>query len=236
MASKPVAQLLADLGVIKSHSRPRVSNDNPYSEAQFKTLKYCPDFPSRFGSLEHARQFCVKFFDAYNNDHRHSGLGLLTPAVVHAGHPDRFRRGQPRPPGTARTRVDQQARGDHRSVVLTTRCPRQVDRFRGAPPALWPWRELALFRRRGRRHEGRVPDAGGWSARPVALWGMAWQGYPVDAEGNTSASTSRTCRRRSTRTRTTCPRTAAPGRRTDPSYVRSAACRSTSTGRWQRWG
>ncbi len=117
MASKPVALLLADLGVTKSHSRPRVSNDNPYSEAQFKTLKYCPAFPSRFGSLEHARQFCVEFFDAYNNSHRHSGLGLLTPAVVHAGqaahvhaqragvliaaharHPDRFRRGQPQPP------------------------------------------------------------------------------------------------------------------------------------------
>jgi len=86
MASKPVALLLADLGVIKSHSRPRVSNDNPYSESQFKTLKYCPSFPGSFATLEDARAFCAEFFDAYNQHHRHAGLGLLTPAVVHAGH------------------------------------------------------------------------------------------------------------------------------------------------------
>jgi len=85
MASKPVALLLADLGVTKSHSRPRVSNDNPYSESQFKTLKYCPSFPGTFASLEDARAFCAEFFHAYNNHHRHAGLGLLTPAVVHAG-------------------------------------------------------------------------------------------------------------------------------------------------------
>ena len=76
MTSKPVAQLLIDLGVARSHSRPHVSNDNPFSEAQFKTLKYCPAFPDRFGSLADARGFCATFFDYYNHDHRHSGIGL----------------------------------------------------------------------------------------------------------------------------------------------------------------
>lgn len=117
MASKPVALLLADLGVAKSHSRPHVSNDNPYSEAQFKTLKYRPTFPARFGSLEDARSFCREFFTWYNEEHRHSGIGLLAPAVVHAGrapviraaraitldaayaaHPERFVRRPPTPP------------------------------------------------------------------------------------------------------------------------------------------
>jgi len=117
MRSKSVALLLADLGVTKTHSRPHVSNDNPYSESQFKTLKYCPRFPQRFGSIEDARAFCRDFFDYYNNDHRHSGIGLMTPADVHYGraeqlttarrqrlldahraHPERFVRGTPQPP------------------------------------------------------------------------------------------------------------------------------------------
>jgi len=117
MTSKPVACLLADLGVTKSHSRPHVSNDNPYSEAQFKTLKYRPGFPDRFASIEEARAFCQDFFRWYNADHRHSGIGLLPPAVVHHGqaqaaydirnevlanayaaHPERFVRQAPRPP------------------------------------------------------------------------------------------------------------------------------------------
>jgi putative transposase len=85
MTSKPVAQLLVDLGVARSHSRPSVSNDNPYSEAQFKTLKYCPAFPARFGSIADARAFCEVFFDHYNHVHRHSGIGLHTPASVHYG-------------------------------------------------------------------------------------------------------------------------------------------------------
>ena len=85
MTSKPVAQLLVDLGVARSHSRPHVSNDNPFSEAHFKTLKYCPAFPGRFGSLADARAFCETFL-AYNNfEHRHSGIGLHTPASVHFG-------------------------------------------------------------------------------------------------------------------------------------------------------
>ncbi len=117
MSSKPVAFLLADLGVDKTHSRPHVSNDNPYSESQFKTMKYRPQFPDRFGGIEEARAFCRIFFPWYNNEHRHSGIGLLTPATVHCGrgmevttqrgstlkgafdaHPERFVRGMPRPP------------------------------------------------------------------------------------------------------------------------------------------
>lgn len=85
MTSKPVAQLLIDLGVDRSHSRPRVSNDNPYSEANFKTLKYCPAFPENFGSITDARAFCAVFFDYYNHIHRHSGIGLHTAASVHYG-------------------------------------------------------------------------------------------------------------------------------------------------------
>ncbi len=88
MRSKLVAQLLADLGVTKTHSRPHVSNDNPYSESQFKTLKYRPGFPARFGCLEDARAFCRHFFRWYNLEHRHHGIALLTPATVHYGHVD----------------------------------------------------------------------------------------------------------------------------------------------------
>jgi len=117
MASKQVAQLLADLGVTKSHSRPHVSNDNPYSESQFKTLKYRPTFPDRFGSIQDARAFCQGFFGWYNFAHHHSGIGLLVPADVHYGraeqvqaaraevltgayaaHPERFVRKPPEPP------------------------------------------------------------------------------------------------------------------------------------------
>jgi putative transposase len=117
MTSKSVAQLLSDLGVTKTHSRPHVSNDNPYSEAQFKTLKYRPGFPDQFGSLVDARAWARPFFQWYNHEHHHSGIGLLTPATVHCGqaaetiaarqqvlvtayqaHPERFVRGRPRPP------------------------------------------------------------------------------------------------------------------------------------------
>jgi len=116
MVAQPVAFLLASLGITKSHSRPHVSDDNPFSEAQFKTLKYRPDFPERFASLEHARTFLRAFFDWYNNHHRHDALALLTPHDVHHGlvterlaqrgrvldaayaaHPERFVRGAPVP-------------------------------------------------------------------------------------------------------------------------------------------
>jgi putative transposase len=88
MTSKPVAVLLAELGVTRTHSRPHVSNDNPYSEAAFKTLKYCPAFPERFGSIEDARAFCAEFFEYYNHHHRHSGIALHTPASMHFGTAD----------------------------------------------------------------------------------------------------------------------------------------------------
>ena len=117
MTSKPVAFLLAELGVTKTHSRPHVSNDNPYSESQFKTMKYRPEFPERFGSYQDARGFCGEFFSWYNQEHHHSGLGYLTPFEVHfrkadeqrekralvlrgafEKNPERFVRGLPTPP------------------------------------------------------------------------------------------------------------------------------------------
>lgn len=85
MKSKPVAFLMADMGITKTHSRPYTSDDNPFSEAQFKTLKYRPDFPDRFGCIEDARAFCRTFFIWYNNEHKHSGISLLPPTVVHHG-------------------------------------------------------------------------------------------------------------------------------------------------------
>jgi len=117
MRSKPLAFLLADLGVTKTHSRPYTSSDNPYSESNFKTLKYRPEFPARFDSIEHARAHCRQFFRWYNGEHRHSGIGLMTPAAIHHGqapalhaararvldaayqrHPERFVRQPPAPP------------------------------------------------------------------------------------------------------------------------------------------
>lgn len=117
MTSKPVAFLMADLGVTKTHSRPHVSNDNPYSESQFKTMKYRPEFPARFSSIQEARAFCQAFFNWYNMEHHHSGIALLTPETVHHGraheviqdraavltaahasYPERFVRKQPVPP------------------------------------------------------------------------------------------------------------------------------------------
>ena len=90
MTSKPVAMLLADLGVTRSHSRPHISDDNPYSESQFKTLKHHPTFPDRFGCIQDARAFCQQFFTWYNVEHRHSGIALLTPADVHYGHAEQI--------------------------------------------------------------------------------------------------------------------------------------------------
>jgi putative transposase len=85
MTSKPVAFLMADLGITKTHSRPHVSDDNPYSESQFKTLKYRPEFPDRFGSIQDARAFSQQFFGWYNREHHHSGIALLTPEMLHYG-------------------------------------------------------------------------------------------------------------------------------------------------------
>jgi len=119
MTSKPVAFLLADLGITKTHSRPYTSTDNPYSEAHFKTLKYRPEFPTRFFSIEEARSFCREFFDWYNHQHRHSGIGLMTPDVVHHGRSEEVKA--------------------RRAVVLTQAYLRTPERFVGGhpqPPAL----------------------------------------------------------------------------------------------------
>lgn len=116
MRSKAVCQLLADLGVARTHTRPYTASDNPYSESQFKTLKYCPEFPGRFEGLEHGVEFCRSFFPWYNTEHRHSGIGYLAPETVHYGdahrivaqrrrvleaayqaHPERFVHGKPMP-------------------------------------------------------------------------------------------------------------------------------------------
>jgi putative transposase len=158
MTSKTVTQLLADLGITQSHGRPHVSNDNPYSESQFKTLKYRPDFPGQFGSIEAARRHCQRFFSWYNDEHRHSGIGLHTPADVHystaeatrdkrAGvlavayteHPRTIRTQTTRTTKTAHRVLDQPtaarpARGGC-SVNSQRRCLKQVDRFR--------WRSLS---------------------------------------------------------------------------------------------
>ena len=114
MKSQPVAQLLADLGVTKTHSRPHVSNDNPFSESQFKTLKYRPEFPARFGSLEDARTFCQTFFAWYNGEHRHSGIGYLTPQMMHDG--------------SAQGVLEQ------RKIVLTAAFQKYPERFVNHPP------------------------------------------------------------------------------------------------------
>lgn len=137
MTSRPVAFLLAELGVTKTHSRPHVSNDNPYSESQFKTMKYRPEFPERFGSYPDARGFCGEFFRWYNHEHHHSGLGFLTPFEVHFG--------------------QAKERRDKRALVLRSAFEKNPERFvRGLPqPAALPeqvWinkpKEAALTNRR----------------------------------------------------------------------------------------
>ncbi len=123
MKSKSLALMLADLGVTKTHSRPHVSDDNPFSEAQFKTLKYRPDYPDRFGEIEDARAFCRDFFHWYNNDHHHSGLALLTPADVHFG------------------RVDQRVTA--RQTVVSAAYHAHPERFPNGPPIVRrPQREV----------------------------------------------------------------------------------------------
>jgi putative transposase len=114
MKSKPVAFLMADMGITKSHSRPYVSNDNPYSESQFKTLKYRPDFPERFGAIVDARLFCQTFFRWYNSEHYHSGIGFQTPENVHYGRTEQIIK--------------------ERQVVLNAAYEKHPKRFKGIPP------------------------------------------------------------------------------------------------------
>jgi len=114
MRSKPVAFLLADLSITKTHSRPYTSNDNPYSESHFRTMKYRPEFPDRFGCVQDARSFCQTFFAWYNDEHRHSGIGMMTPAMVHYGLAP--------------------AVHENRQLVLDAAYAAHPDRFVGRPP------------------------------------------------------------------------------------------------------
>jgi putative transposase len=149
MTSHGVAELLAALGVTKSHSRPHVSNDNPFSESQFKTLKYRPDFPDRFASYDHALNFCREFFGWYNDEHYHSGIGLLTPATLHYGqapvviesraailqaayakYPERFVHGCPKPqplPTAVWINPPVDAHEDQKKRLPETHCPQKPD-------------------------------------------------------------------------------------------------------------
>jgi putative transposase len=142
MRSKLVSDLLVDLNVIKSHSRPYTSDDNPFSESQFRTMKYRPNFPERFNSLADARSFCQTFFAWYNDDHRHSGIGYMTPAAMHSGaataiyeqralvlktaflqHPNRFKHCQPHPPALpteAGINMPKPAKGDDKKTQNCT--------------------------------------------------------------------------------------------------------------------
>lgn len=124
MQSKVLAELLEDLGVAKSHSRPSVSNDNPYSEAQFKTMKYGPSYPERFASLDDAREWVEAFVAWYNTEHRHEGLGLLTPEMVHTGQAEAVR-------------VERQRTMDAAQQVHPERFVRGRPQVRGAPEAVW---------------------------------------------------------------------------------------------------
>ena len=158
MKSKPVALLLADLGITKSHSRPHVSDDNPFSESQFKTLKYRPGFPDRFGSIQDGRSFCQDFFLWYNCEHRHGGIGLLTPEMVHYGkaevvtsqrqivlasafdaHPERFVRGMPMPPSLPEAAWINKPKVESKELVLAENVliPGVVEYGSGADRRSW---------------------------------------------------------------------------------------------------
>lgn len=124
MKGKPLSQLLVDLGITRSHSRPHTSDDNPFSEAQFKTMKYHPDYPDRFEAIDHARQWARPFFDWYNTEHYHSGLQLLTPASVHYGEAEAVRE-------------QRQAVTLAAYVAHPARFAGGIPQVKGAPSAVW---------------------------------------------------------------------------------------------------
>jgi hypothetical protein len=180
MPSIPVAHLLADLCVTKSHSRPRCSNDDPYSESQFRTLKYRPDFPAPFGSFEDAHGFCGDFFGWYNNEHRHSGIAFHTPADVrygradtirahraevldaaYAAHPERFVRHPPTPPALPK------------AAWITSRNTRRVF-LRNASPSVFHQRHIGWVLRSSCNPRGRrLASSRGLEPRPgrcPSLW------------------------------------------------------------------
>jgi putative transposase len=186
MTSRPVAFLLADLGITKSHSLPHVSNDSPSSESQFKTLKYRPAFPDRFLSMEAARGFCGTFFPWYNTEHHHSGIGFLTPEALHTGRAPALHdvRSEPlaialraapraiRPQGTSATTatdggLDQQARpwSGGNSLIFQPSCLKTVDRFRCASLPLSYTEDGRGSSRKRTLHPVAI---GGAPARPLA--------------------------------------------------------------------
>ena len=163
MTSHSVAQLLGTLGVTKSHSRPHVSNDNPFSESQFKTMKYRPEFPDRFGSHDDGLSFCRRFFAWYNDEHYHSGIGLVTPAMLHYGqaqqiiasrqvtlltayatHPERFVQGAPVPPELPSAvwinppRDDKEDHEAQRKRLPEINCPQKPDASLTHPRSGYP--------------------------------------------------------------------------------------------------
>jgi putative transposase len=172
MLAKSVALLLADLGVIKTHSRPHVSNDNPYSESHFKTLKYSPEFPDRFGSLQDARSFLLDFFQWYNTQHHHSGLGLLTPFDVHHG--------------LAETRLAEREAALRQAFAAT---PERFVRGVGTPPplpqAVWINKPRTLA-----QHDSAPADLepGERVARPE-VWRSALAGRAVEGEVHATSDT-----------------------------------------------
>jgi putative transposase len=178
MIAKSVALLLADLGVTKTHGRPHVSNDNPYSESHFKTLKYSPEFPDRFGSLQDARSFLLDFFQWYNTQHHHGGLGLLTPFDVHYGlaetrlaereaalrrafaaTPERFVRGVPTPPALPQ--------------AVWINKPRTMDQQHSAPVDLEPGERVARPEVWRSAPAGRILDGDASSSSPVNVKELA---------------------------------------------------------------
>jgi hypothetical protein len=153
MKAKATAFLLADLGVTRSHNRPHTSNDNPFSESHFKTLKYQPRFPKSFGCIEDARSFCRAFFIWYNQDHHYAGIGLMTPDQVHYGqidavhaarqvtldqafreNPERFVKKPPTPAGQTNRRMDQSATTEKPDLNV---CPDDIERLATPHAARW---------------------------------------------------------------------------------------------------
>ena len=197
MKSKAVALLLSDLGITKSHSRPYVSDDNPFSEAQFKTLKYRPGFPERFGSIQDAKSFCRTFFNWYNNAHYHSGLNWLTPAMVHSGQTgpvlarrqhalDRARRQHPERFVNAPRKVAGVHIGSFSHLALT----------RGAGAVFGFARDderdgLPSWQREGRRHGRNYPQSRRAASGPRA-WSMC--SMPSAWRSSTSARSAKRVR------------------------------------------
>ena len=149
MKSHGVAVLLASLGITKTHSRPHVSDDNPYSEAQFKTIKYCPGFPDRFGSYQDGLGFCHPFFRYYNHEHRHSGIGMMTPYAVHHG-------------------LAPQIIAARKETLLAAYA-RHPERFVNKPPQPWVLPEAAWINPPAKKTT--LQDASGWPiATPDDVW------------------------------------------------------------------